>query len=505
MFRNDQVRKWLYESSSCSYSSSTSSEDDLPITQGYASSVLQTMKRKLMDDSSSSSSSSEDGMGTDELETQESTYRNKGYRPRSEKRASWPCKRGPNGELVPLQPKESIWWTHYVENPPLDSQRFRRTFRHRFRLPYESFVALASMIVAETTHFEKWEKKDAVGRDASPIELLLLGTLRYLGRGAKLDDMEENTAISAETHRLFLHAFLEFGSTTLHEKFVVFPNTIEDAHVHQIDFADAGLPGCIGSMDATHVAMHNCPAKVKNLHDSFKQSLPSRTYNMVASHRRRILHSTNGLPSRYNDKTVVLFDVFVKKVHEGELLSDYQFYLLQEINGKIRKVRYSGVWFLVDNGYLNWSITVPPFKDPTTYPQRRWSKWVESIRKDVECTFGIIKKRFQCLQHGVRLHGMDNVDKFWLTCCAIHNMLLDADGQNDNWNGSVDSEYVRNLGLTAGCQTERNLQVDVENLEIENETPVPVRSLTMGVFRERLVEHFDLMWRAKLVKWPARS
>lgn len=52
-----------------------------------------------------------------------------------------------------------------------------------------------------------------------------------------------------------------------------------------------------------------------------------------------------------------------------------------------------GVWLLVDNGYLEHSTLLPPMKITTTQAETRWSKWVESMRKDVECTFGILKGR----------------------------------------------------------------------------------------------------------------
>ena len=46
-------------------------------------------------------------------------------------------------------------------------------------------------------------KKNAAGIKVAPIELLLLGTLRFLGRGWTLDDLEEQMMISQETHRCF--------------------------------------------------------------------------------------------------------------------------------------------------------------------------------------------------------------------------------------------------------------------------------------------------------------
>ena len=43
----------------------------------------------------------------------------------------------------------------------------------------------------------------------------------------------------------------------------------------------------------------------------------------------------------------------------------------------------------------------------------RWSKWLESMRKDIECTFGILKGRWRILKAGVRIRGVDGVDDVW--------------------------------------------------------------------------------------------
>ena len=79
---------------------------------------------------------------------------------------------------------------------------------------------------------------------------------------------------------------------------------------------------------------------------------------------------------------------------------------------------------LVDNGYLNWGTTIPPMKNTIYQDASRWSEWLESMRKDVECTFGILKGRWRILKSGIRLHGVDVADNIWMTCCALHNLLL---------------------------------------------------------------------------------
>jgi hypothetical protein len=50
---------------------------------------------------------------------------------------------------------------------------------------------------------------------------------------------------------------------------------------------------------------------------------------------------------------------------------------------------------------------------------------LESIRnKDVECTFGILKKRWRILDYGFNYYCMKDCEKIFTVCCMLHNMLL---------------------------------------------------------------------------------
>ncbi len=65
--------------------------------------------------------------------------------------------------------------------------------------------------------------------------------------------------------------------------------------------------------------------------------------------------------------------------------------------------RYQGAWLLVNNGYLAWPTTFPPIKTTSSCTELRFSSWLELMRKDVECTFGILKGRWRILKTGIRL------------------------------------------------------------------------------------------------------
>ncbi len=74
------------------------------------------------------------------------------------------------------------------------------------------------------------------------------------------------------------------------------------------------------------------------------------------------------------------------------------------------------------------------------------------MRKDVECTFGILKGRWRILKTGVRLHGIQVVDKVWLTCCTLHNWLLEEDGNGDEeWTGGVSIDLQCLIDYSATC------------------------------------------------------
>ena len=180
------------------------------------------------------------------------------------------------------------------------------------------------------------------------------------------------------------------------------------------EFKLAGLPGCIGSTDATHIIMKCCSYRLRQMHLGYKLKYTARTYNLTVNHHRRILGTTKGHPARFNDKILVTFDEFVKS---------FELFDFDENQNEIR-VKYKGCYLIVDNGYLDWSVTVPPIKKTAFRTEIRFSDWVESMRKDVECTFGILKGRWRILKYGLRLHSLMDADNVWKTCCALHNMLL---------------------------------------------------------------------------------
>ena len=150
-----------------------------------------------------------------------------------------------SGELRTFGSRDTEWFRNYVDDP-VDTPRFRKKFRRRFRCSYVSYLKHVED-VKNSELFSAWMSRDCVGKESSPIELLVLGSLRYLGRGWCFDDLEEQTCISEETHRKFLHVYILWGSTTLFDKYVRLPTDGEEAFDWANEYNMAGFFGCIGS------------------------------------------------------------------------------------------------------------------------------------------------------------------------------------------------------------------------------------------------------------------
>ena len=120
----------------------------------------------------------------------------------------------------------------------------------------------------------------------------------------------------------------------------------------------------------------------------------ARSYNIInVNHRHQILATTTGYPARWNNKTLTKFDPFMQGLHEGKVLDNIEFNLYEYNKlGAIILQPYCGGWLLVDNEYLACPTNAPQSRQPkVARAEICFSAWLESLKKDVECTYGILK------------------------------------------------------------------------------------------------------------------
>jgi hypothetical protein len=91
------------------------------------------------------------------------------------------------------------------------------------------------------------------------------------------------------------------------------------------------------------------------------------------------------------------------------------------VNGNLYNMGY----YLDDKIYPDWSTLVKTRSQPANAKERVYAKAQESVRKDIESTFGILRARFWIAMNPGRLWSMTDINDIVTTCVILHNMVVE--------------------------------------------------------------------------------
>ncbi len=57
---------------------------------------------------------------------------------------------------------------------------------------------------------------------------------------------------------------------------------------------------------------------------------------------------------------------------------------------------------------------------------------IENVRKEVDSTFGIIKKRWRIQEYGLYYLNIESIDEIFLTCCVLYYMMVKDSKTTEN-------------------------------------------------------------------------
>ena len=137
---------------------------------------------------------------------------------------------------------------------------------------------------------------------------------------------------------------------------------------------------------------------------------------------------------------MVNVDPLVSAVGTELMYSNFEYEVYIDEEGKTRIMR--GAWILNDDGYHRWLCTLagPKAELAAKEEEEFWGGRCESIRKDAERCFGILKKRFRILRLPFLYHKAKDIDTTFKVCAILHNMLLQYDGLDTI--GRFDTDYT---------------------------------------------------------------
>ncbi len=105
---------------------------------------------------------------------------------------------------------------------------------------------------------------------------------------------------------------------------------------------------------------------------------------------------------------------------------------------------------------------------------------LESVQKDIECIFGILKKRWKVLNHGLNHRKMEQCKKIFIACCVLHNFFLNQMVQNSVRGGH---------GYTIG---DDGLWLDGNTVNIYTNASERFLSTQFGKTRSLLAKHLHV-------------
>ncbi len=291
-------------------------------------------------------------------------------------------------------------------------------FRSLFRLTLEKIDGLVSLFMDEN-----WVYKTKHCRSEEELfvktELHIMAVMRVLGHHSPFRTLSVDTNICASEHRSFFHSFIT-RMTSIKDRFIAYPSLPNDLQEITKRYEENFLPGCGGSVDVVHVKWSKCPAGDYNRCKG-KEGYPSVSFEVITGYDRQVLGVSAVHFGTRNDQQIVRTDETVHLIRTGWYRNVKWEYF--DASGNIKEDY--GIYLICDEGYLRWPQLVCPYKHESVSSQKGYfSARVESVRKDVECVFGILKKRWKILDFGMRFHDINVVEKIFVVCCILHNNML---------------------------------------------------------------------------------
>ena len=229
-----------------------------------------------------------------------------------------------------------------------------------------------------------------------PPEIKILDVLYWLGEGCSFRTIYNLSG--RVLSRLSVTKFAKkFCSCCLRHNlahvWIKFPTSTAELCSISAEYVKKGFPGCCGSTDGVQIPWEGCPYAYRSSF-SGKEGYPTLGFNVTVAHDLRILHVCSMFAGRFNDKTKVLYDDYVSYLRSGS----YNRFEYHTFNLDGERTRQTTPYLICDCGYHRWVQLMCPFKTTSKKMLALWSKRLESIRKDVERAFGVLKNRFRVLK-----------------------------------------------------------------------------------------------------------
>ena len=147
--------------------------------------------------------------------------------------------------------------------------------------------------IASNMDFQSKKVERPHGRQKISVEVLVAASLRHLGKGHDfVDTIHKECFVSGCLLLKFHHAFMaELGGkhSAYYTQWVSWPDEESEEFQGGLDvYARLGFPGCLASVDGTHIPWENAPNAVQSWYRG-KEKIKTIMYNCSVAHDGKLV------------------------------------------------------------------------------------------------------------------------------------------------------------------------------------------------------------------------
>ncbi|KAG8181030.1 hypothetical protein JTE90_024776 [Oedothorax gibbosus] len=249
-------------------------------------------------------------------------------------------------------------------------------------------------------------------RNAFSVETKVFTALRFFGSGSYQSSISNDIHISMaqQSASNCIRQVADAINEIMFQEYIYFPSSPQELAQIKLDFYQyCQLPGVIGAIDCTHVAIIAPPDDDHHMERNFvnRKNFHSINVQIVSDNNLKILNINAKFPGSTHD-------AFIWRASNLKTL--------------LSQITFKDCWLLGDSGYPLQFNMLTPFDAPSTSAQRRYNNAHTRGRCVIERLNGVLKSRFRCLRKHRTLSYMPRSAARIINACAVlHNMCIEED------------------------------------------------------------------------------
>jgi hypothetical protein len=368
---------------------------------------------------------------------------------------------------------------------------FGKEFSHYFRLSRTRVQMILEDFgrYGDINPFYKTFRVDRYGRVGASLEAKVLLPLKTLAYGVAPHCFGDYFQVSKPMARECYKQFLDTMCHHYMGEYLGLPSAVDLRNIVALHKRVHGVDGMIGSLDCMQTKWKNCPVAWQQSFKGRSKGMSTITLEAAADYNLWFWHAAYGFSGALNDVNVLNLSPLLDRMTNGTFTAleaesgVTPFFIDGEIEG------FNKTFFLVDGIYPRYTRFVKGMREPILEEDKRFTKWQESARKDIERAFGVLQCKFKAIAYPIHFMDLRCVYNMAACCLIMHNMGVQErvmESCTARYDPSVEAdpevEVVNAARLPAGVNIPRDALLPAPPVRLIRDLD---RDVAMSIVRQR--------------------